>query len=64
MIKEYQCPTCGSKKEVIILPKATKKKISSLLPECDSCGQKMEEVEFPLSSFRLKGKDWYKPNLD
>jgi len=59
MIKEYKCPKCNETKEIIII-----RKDQDIIPECTKCKLAMQLVDFSLSSFRLKGNDWYKPSYD
>jgi putative FmdB family regulatory protein len=54
-IIEFVCTRCGAIAEIIT--KSTEEAISR--PQCKKCDRPMAKVEYPRTSFQLKGK-WYK----
>lgn len=51
-IYEYQCASCGARKELILKPGAEAK------PACPACRKKMRRMISP-TAFILKGSGWY-----
>jgi putative FmdB family regulatory protein len=51
-IYEYQCDSCGSRRELILKPGATAR------PSCAACRKRMRRLISP-TSFVLKGSGWY-----
>ncbi len=56
MIREYFCKKCKESSEFI------EKFEDELKKDCPKCGEKdsLENVEFPLTNFQLKGRGWFK----
>jgi putative FmdB family regulatory protein len=51
-IYEYECDSCGSRRELILKPGATAR------PSCAACRKRMRRLISP-TSFILKGSGWY-----
>ncbi len=56
-IYEYECDSCGKRKEVI------QKFSDPLLVDCPSCGEAALRKLVSAAGFRLKGSGWYETDF-
>lgn len=60
MLAEFRCPRCGALEEILVRSVDSMEDPNFMAPICSFCDLLMEYVEFPLTSFALKGTGWYK----
>ncbi|RKX63181.1 MAG: zinc ribbon domain-containing protein [Tenericutes bacterium] len=56
-IYEYECESCGSRKEIIVAKQSDLAHLRKV--ECDKCKGAMKKI-ISSSNFQLKGGGWYK----